>query len=99
MKKQVLAAVALVASLTLSGCGDDGIYGTYENVQYDAVLDVQKDMIKFRGESFPVKAWDDSKKPLYIAKTQHAVIGSWTFKLEKTKDGGVIYQGTKFKKD
>lgn len=98
MKKQILAAAALVASLALSGCGDD-IYGTYENAQYCAVLDVQKDVIKFRGESFPVKSWDETKKPVYIARTQHSVVGSWTFKLEKTKDGGVIYQGTKFKKD
>ncbi|EAM7553593.1 hypothetical protein FML58_27480 [Klebsiella pneumoniae] len=99
MKKQILAAAALMATLALSGCGDDGIYGTYENAQYGAVLDVQKDVIKFRGESFPVKSWDESQKPTYIAKTQHSVVGSWTFKLEKTKDGGVIYQGTKFKKD
>ena len=55
MKKQILAAAALMATLALSGCGDDGIYGTYENAQYGAVLDVQKDVIKFRGESFPVK--------------------------------------------
>ena len=88
MKKQILAAAALMASLALS-----------ENAQYGAVLDVQKDVIKFRGESFPVKSWDESQKPTYIAKTQHSVVGSWTFKLEKTKDGGVIYQGTKFKKD
>lgn len=49
MKKQILAAAALVASLALSGCGDDGIYGTYENAQYGAVLDVQKGCDQVQG--------------------------------------------------
>lgn len=90
----------MVAGLVtlLSGCGDDGIYGSYVNQQYGVRLDVQKDVIKFRNGVFTVKSWDESKKPIYIAKAQNKDLGSWTFKIEKVKDG-VVYQGAVFKKD
>lgn len=90
----------MVAGLVtlLSGCGDDGIYGNYVNQQYGVRLDVQKDVIKFRNGVFTVKSWDESKKPIYTAKTQNKDLGSWTFKIEKVKDG-VVYQGAVFKKD
>ncbi|HDS2715364.1 TPA: hypothetical protein QID56_004889 [Klebsiella pneumoniae subsp. pneumoniae] len=90
----------LVAGLAvlLSGCGDDGIYGSYVNQQYGVRLDVQKDVIKFRNGVFTVKSWDESQKPVYIARTQNKDLGSWTFKIEKVK-GGVVYQGAVFKKD
>ncbi|QCC79916.1 hypothetical protein D1Y71_05755 [Klebsiella pneumoniae] len=90
----------LVAGLAvlLSGCGDDGIYGCYVNQQYGVRLDVQKDVIKFRNGVFTVKSWDESQKPVYIARTQNKDLGSWTFKIEKVK-GGVVYQGAVFKKD
>lgn len=90
----------MVAGLVtlLSGCGDDGIYGNYVNQQYGVRLEVQKDVIKFRNGIFTVKSWDVSKKPIYIAKTQNKDLGSWTFKIEKVKDG-VVYQGAVFKKD
>ncbi|MFP1722915.1 hypothetical protein [Lonsdalea quercina] len=90
----------LVAGLTvlLAGCGDDSIYGNYVNQQFGVRLDIQKDVIKFRDGVFTVKSWDESKKPIYIAKTQNKNLGSWTFKIEKVKDG-VVYQGAVFKKD
>ncbi|EAA5357434.1 hypothetical protein E2L80_11670 [Salmonella enterica subsp. enterica serovar Virchow] len=90
----------LVAGLAvlLAGCGDDGIYGNYVNQQFGVRLDIQKDVIKFRDGVFTVKSWDKSKKPIYIAKTQNKNLGSWTFKIEKVKDG-VVYQGAVFKKD
>ncbi|WJW93784.1 hypothetical protein QVH37_17615 [Enterobacter pseudoroggenkampii] len=90
----------MVAGLVtlLSGCGDDGIYGNYVNQQYGVRLDVQKDVIKFRNGVFTVKSWDESNKPIYIAKTQNKDLGSWTFKIEKVKDG-VVYQGAVFKRN
>ncbi|CAK9886216.1 MAG: hypothetical protein XXXJIFNMEKO3_02644 [Candidatus Erwinia impunctatus] len=95
MLKLMLAAGLAVL---LSGCGDDGIYGNYVSPQYGVKLDINKDVIKFRDGVFTVKSWDESQKPLYIAKTQNKDLGSWTFKIEKVKDG-VIYQGAIFKKD
>ncbi|HAO9857766.1 TPA: hypothetical protein IRP05_003339 [Escherichia coli O25b:H4-ST131] len=95
MRKLMLAAGLAVL---LSGCGDDGIYGNYVSPQYGVKLDINKDVIKFRDGVFTVKSWDESQKPLYIAKTQNKDLGSWTFKIEKVKDG-VIYQGAIFKKD
>ncbi|ECJ9600618.1 hypothetical protein FQP43_22850 [Salmonella enterica] len=95
MRKFMLAAGLAVL---LSGCGDDGIYGSYVNQQYGVRLDVQKDVIKFRNGVFTVKSWDESQKPVYIARTQNKDLGSWTFKIEKVK-GGVVYQGAVFKKD
>ncbi|EFT2849814.1 hypothetical protein KZT46_004397 [Escherichia coli] len=92
-----LMMVAGLAVL-LSGCGDDGIYGNYVNQQYGVRLDIQKDVIKFRNGVFTVKGWDESQKPVYIARTQNKDLGTWTFKIEKVKDG-VVYQGAIFKKD
>ncbi|ECE4761397.1 hypothetical protein DC502_22745 [Salmonella enterica] len=92
-----LMMVAGLAVL-LSGCGDDGIYGNYVNQQYGVRLDIQKDVIKFRNGIFTVKSWDESQKPIYIAKTQNKDLDSWTFKIEKVK-GGVVYQGAIFKKE
>ncbi|EAA6473068.1 hypothetical protein FGU38_20025 [Salmonella enterica subsp. enterica serovar Amager] len=94
--RKVLLAVGI--SFLLAGCGDDGIYGDYVSPQYGVRLDIQKDVIKFRDGVFTVKSWDESQKPVYIAKTQHKDLGSWTFKIEKVKDG-VMYQGAIFKKD
>lgn len=90
----------MVAGLVtlLSGCGDDGICGNYVNQQFGVRLDVQKDVIKFRNGVFTVKSWDESNKPIYIAKTQNKDLGSWTFKIEKVKDG-VVYQGAVFKRN
>ena len=90
----------LVAGLAvlLAGCGDDGIYGNYVNQQFGVRLDIQKDVIKFRDGVFTVKSWDESKKPIYIAKTQYKDLGSLTFKIEKVKDG-IVYQGAVFEKD
>lgn len=90
----------MVAGLVtlLSGCGDDGIYGNYVNQQFGVRLDIQKDVIKFRDGVFTVKNWDEGKKPVYIVRTQNKDLGSWTFKIEKV-NGGVVYQGTFFKKD
>ncbi|WBU48827.1 hypothetical protein PF050_20620 [Kosakonia pseudosacchari] len=98
--RKILGKFLVVAGLAalLSGCGDDGIYGRYENSQYGVRLDIQKDVIKFRDGVFTVKSWDESQKPIYIAKTQNKDLGSWTFKIEKVKDG-VVYQGAVFKKD
>ena len=93
MKKLLAVCVIGLASF-LSGCGDDGIYGK----QYGVKLDVQKDVIKFRDSVFTVKEWDESKKPVYIARTQNKDLGSWTFKIEKVKQG-VVYQGAVFEKD
>ncbi|HEB1779810.1 TPA: hypothetical protein RY500_003903 [Escherichia albertii] len=95
MRKLMLVAGLAVL---LSGCGDDGIYGNYVNQQFGVRLDIQKDVIKFRDGVFIVKGWDESKKPVYIARTQNKDLGSWTFKIEKVK-GGVVYQGAVFKKD
>ncbi|EFO1890081.1 hypothetical protein DUZ50_12970 [Escherichia coli] len=92
-----LMMVAGLAVL-LSGCGDDGIYGNYVNQQYGVRLDIQKDVIKFRNGVFTVKSWDESQKPIYIAKTQNKDLDSWIFKIEKVK-GGVVYQGAVFKKE
>lgn len=92
-----LMMVAGLAVL-LSGCGDDGIYGNYVNQQYGIRLDIQKDTIKFKGMTYSVKSWDESKKPVYIAKTQVEGVGPWNFKIEKVK-GGVVYLGAVFKKD
>lgn len=94
MRKFMLAAGLAVL---LSGCGDDGIYGNYVNQQYGVRLDVQKDVIKFRNGVFTVKSWDESQKPVYIARTQNKDLGSWTFKIEKVK-GGVVYQGAVLRK-
>lgn len=91
-----LVAAGLAA--LLSGCGDDGIYGNYVSPQYGVRLDIQKDEIKFRDSVFTVKSWDESQKPVYIAKTQSKDVGAWTFKIEKVK-GGVVYLGAVFKKD
>lgn len=85
-------------AVLLSGCGDDGIYGNYVSPQYGVKLDINKDVIKFRDGVFTVKSWVESQKPLYIARTQNKDLGSWTFKIEKVKDG-VIYQGAIFKKN
>ncbi|MFM1503090.1 hypothetical protein WFO67_04795 [Yersinia enterocolitica] len=82
----------------LSGCSDNGIYGSYESPQYGVRLDIQKDVIKFKDGVFTVKSWDESQKPVYVAKTQNKDLGAWTFKIEKV-NGGIIYQGVKFKKD
>ncbi|EPF5079374.1 lipoprotein [Yersinia enterocolitica] len=98
MKNKILVAAALFASLSLSGCGDKGIYGEYVNEQYGVRLDIQKDVIKFKDGVFNVKSWDESQKPVYIARTQNVDLGSWTFKFEKVKQG-VVYQGVIFKKD
>lgn len=95
MRKLMLAAGLAVL---LSGCSDAGIYGNYVNQQFGVRLDIQKDVIKFRNGVFTVKSWDESKKPVYIARTQNKDLGSWTFKIEKVKDG-VVYQGAVFKKD
>ncbi|EOW9997166.1 hypothetical protein ACO2E8_001298 [Yersinia enterocolitica] len=95
MRKLMLATGLVVL---LSGCGDDGIYGNYVNQQYGVRLDIQKDVIKFRNGVFTVKSWDESKKPVYIARTQNKDLSSWTFIIEKVK-GGVVYQGAVFKKD
>ncbi|EHW7011942.1 hypothetical protein K2U42_004486 [Salmonella enterica] len=97
MKKLLAVCVIGLASF-LAGCGDDGIYGNYVNKQYGVRLDVQKDVIKFRDGVFNVKEWDESKKPVYIARTQNKDLGSWTFKIEKVKQG-VVYQGAVFEKD
>ncbi|EIS5756639.1 hypothetical protein LZ898_004676 [Salmonella enterica] len=97
MKKLLAVCVIGLASF-LSGCGDDGIYGNYVNKQYGVRLDIQKDVIKFRDGVFTVKSLDESKKPVYIAKTQNKDLGAWTFKIEKVKQG-VIYQGVIFEKD
>lgn len=97
MKKLLAVCVIGLASF-LTGCGDDGIYGNYVNKQYGVRLDVQKDVIKFREGVFTVKSWDESQKPVYIAKTQNKDLGSWTFKIEKVKQG-VVYQGAVFEKE
>ncbi|WP_368493928.1 hypothetical protein [Escherichia coli] len=97
MKKLLAVCVIGLASF-LTGCGDDGIYGSYVNKQYGVKLDVQKDVIKFRDGVFTVKEWDESKKPVYIARTENKNLGSWTFKIEKVKQG-VVYQGAVFEKD
>jgi len=93
---KLLLAVGLMTML--SGCGDDGIYGNYVSPQYGVRLDIQKDVIKFKDGVFNVKSWDETQKPIYIARTQNKDLGSWSFKIEKV-DGGVVYQGVKFKKD
>lgn len=67
-------------------------------MEYGVRLDIQKDVIKFKDSTFNVKSWDESQKPVYIAKTQNNDIGSWTFKIEKVKQG-VVYQGVVFEKD
>ncbi|MBJ5342648.1 hypothetical protein JGG10_23900, partial [Salmonella enterica subsp. enterica serovar Kastrup] len=54
MKKLLAVCVIGLASF-LTGCGDDGIYGSYVNKQYGVKLDVQKDVIKFRDGVFNVK--------------------------------------------
>ncbi|MBE7258749.1 hypothetical protein, partial [Salmonella enterica] len=79
------------------GC-NDGIYGEYISKQYGVRLDIEKDVIKFKDSTFNVKSWDESQKPVYIARTQNKDIGSWTFKIEKVKQG-VVYQGVVFEKD
>ncbi|CFQ14825.1 Uncharacterised protein [Yersinia enterocolitica] len=94
--RNFLLVVGLAA--LLSGCGDNGIYGSYESPQYGVRLDIQKDVIKFKDGVFTVKSWDESQQPVYVAKTQNKDLGSWTFKIEKVKDG-IIYQGVKFKRD
>ncbi|ELY4724308.1 MULTISPECIES: lipoprotein [Cronobacter] len=94
--RKILVAAGLAA--LLSGCGNDGIYGKYVNAQYGVRLEIQKDVIKFRDGVFTVKSWDETQKPVYIARTQNKDLGSWTFKIEKVK-GGVVYQGAVFKKD
>lgn len=96
MKKLLAVCVIGLASL-LAGC-DDGIYGNYVNKQYGVRLDIQKDVIKFREGVFTVKSWDESQKPVYIAKTQNKDLGSWTFKIQKVKQG-VVYQGAVFEKE
>ena len=68
------------------------------SMEYGVRLDIQKDVIKFKDSTFNVKSWDESQKPVYIAKTQNNDIGSWTFKIEKVKQG-VVYQGVVFEKD
>ena len=96
MKKLMAVAVIGLASL-LAGC-NDGINGKYVNEQYGVRLDIEKDVIKFKDGVFNVKSWDESQKPVYIARTQNKDLGSWTFKFEKVKQG-VVYQGVIFKKD
>ncbi|MEM5590514.1 hypothetical protein AAHB58_25765 [Enterobacter hormaechei] len=98
MKKQILAAAALVASLALSGCGDDGIYGTYENAQYGAVLDVQKDVIKFRGESFPVKSWDETKSPYTSPELNIALSGHGRSSLRRPKTAALSIKAQSLKR-
>jgi hypothetical protein len=77
----------LVAGLAvlLAGCGDDGIYGNYVNQQFGVRLDIQKDVIKFRDGVFTVKSWDESKKPIYIAKTQNKISDLGLLKSKKSK--------------
>ena len=96
MKKFMAVAVIGMASL-LGGC-NEGIYGEDSSKQDGVRLDIQKDVIKFKDSTFNVKSWDESQKPVYIAKTQNKDIGSWTFKIEKVKQG-VMYQGVVFEKD
>jgi len=96
MRKLLAVGVLGLASL-LSGCGDS-IYGEYVNEQYGVRLDIEKDVIKFKDGVFNVKSWDETQKPVYIARTQNKDLGSWTFKIEKVKQG-VVYQGVIFKKD
>ncbi|EAA7679874.1 hypothetical protein CHT23_001697, partial [Salmonella enterica subsp. houtenae serovar 48:z4,z32:-] len=70
----------------------------YVSPQYGVKLDINKDVIKFKNGVFNVKDWDESQKPIYVAKTQNKDLGSWSFRIEKV-DGGVVYQGVKFTKD
>jgi len=96
--RKLLAVGVLGLASVLCGCGDNGIYGEYVNEQYGVRLDIEKDVIKFKDGVFNVKSWDESQKPVYIARTQNKDLGSWTFKIEKVKQG-VVYQGVIFKKD
>ncbi|MCC3735919.1 hypothetical protein LLS47_23755 [Rouxiella badensis] len=96
--RKLLAVGVLGLASVLSGCGDSGIYGEYVNEQYSVRLDIEKDVIKFKDGVFNVKSWDETQKPVYIARTQNKDLGSWTFKIEKVKQG-VVYQGVIFKKD
>ncbi|MGK2888203.1 MAG: hypothetical protein ACSLEN_01030 [Candidatus Malihini olakiniferum] len=72
--RKLMIVVGLVT--LLSDCGDDSIYGKYVSPQYGVRLNIQKDVIKFKDGVFNVKSWDESYKPIYIARTQNKDLGS-----------------------
>ena len=98
MKRLVMIAAILTASMALTACDDGSIYGNYENKAYGVSLELKPETIIFKGQEFKIKKWDDSKKPVYTAFAKLDGLGSWNFTFKKVK-GGVEYQGVKFDKE
>ncbi|MBZ6397585.1 MULTISPECIES: hypothetical protein [Pantoea] len=103
MKKTLVIAALIAASLSLTGCKDKGVYGTYKNAQYGLTLKLSEKNIEFKGQDYTVVKWDsDDEKKTYVA---HSTINiskgndmKWNFRFKKA-DGGVYYDGAFFKED
>lgn len=89
--RKILWIVGLVVLLT--GCGDDGIYGTWKNKSSGVVIKIEESNIKMPGiGNVAVQKWDVSNdKKEYVAHTSYI-----TLDIEKTKNGiaimGVEYE-------
>lgn len=89
--RKLLWVVGLVTLLT--GCGDDGIYGTWKNTSSGLVIKIEEKNIKMPGiGNVAVQKWDVSKdQKEYVAHTTYT-----TLDIEKTKNGiaimGVEYE-------
>lgn len=89
--RKFLWIVGLVVLLT--GCGDDGIYGTWKSKSSGVVIKIEESNIKMPGiGNVAVQKWDVSNdKKEYVAHTSYI-----TLDIEKTKNGiaimGVEYE-------
>ena len=89
--RKILWIVGLIVLLT--GCGDDGIYGTWKSKSSGVVIKIEENNIKMPGiGNVAVQKWDVSKdKKEYVAHTPYI-----TLDIEKTKNGiaimGVEYE-------
>ncbi|MGU9869935.1 MULTISPECIES: hypothetical protein [Kluyvera] len=91
--RKLLWVVGLVA--LLSGCGDDGVYGTWKNAGTGLVIKIDEKNIKFPGVgNLAVDKWDVSKdQQTYVAHTTYNNIS-----IEKSK-GGIIIMGTEYQRE
>lgn len=100
--KKLLMGMAMALAFLLTGCDDDGIYGTYKNEQHGLILKISEKSIEFKGNTAAVQSWDnDEKAKTYTA---HTLLSSGSTNMKwnmhfKKEGSDVIYLGTLFKKD